>query len=668
MLCTLVTFLFVSLFVVIECRVCVHKPIKEVNHVHLEPKHVLKKRNTDQPLRIQVHYDQSVRDLPTEKFIIININLSFSSQNTILPKALEYWERALLVKRLGVPIKLSRKCPQNKAYFPPGKEHVHYCMNECENVTTCGEVIVPEEHLDDCRYCIFQGAEPDCHTKRDDSANSRQKGIKNADFVFYVSAMQTDRCNKGATVAYAAHCQQESSFDRPIAGHANLCPDSISTKPQDMETLLSTVKHEIVHALGFSVSLYAYFRDEDGEPLSRRGRNGKPLINEALNTPEWSERVVRKIVRPNWWVSGGVVKKEAYMIVTPRVVEEVRRHFNCDELEGAELEDQGEDGTLLTHWEKRVFENEAMTGTHTQSPVYSRITLALMEDTGWYKANYSLAQPLTWGEGLGCDFAMRSCKEWIDTRRLMDQSIHPFCDKVKKDPLETECTDSRDAVALCNLMEYKEDLPINFQNFDEIPGVRKNGKELSKYGGSVNLADYCPYIQEFTWKSNDVVVRGSQCAFAENMPQLEKNFALEYYGSGSKCFNHNKEMWEEKTCSQVRQWQHWGSGCYKYTCISGRLHLDIANNSYTCFYASQEIKIQRFYNGWLHIGTIVCPRCSEICESRNSKFRCKPEKQLQFTVIEKTYHKDYLTCAADPLPKVSVILLSFGHTVDVHFP
>ena len=44
------------------------------------------------------------------------------------------------------------------------------------------------------------------------------------------------------------------------------------------------------------------------------------------------------------------------MMVTPRVVEEVRSHFGCGDLEGAELEDQGEEGTALTHWEKRVFE------------------------------------------------------------------------------------------------------------------------------------------------------------------------------------------------------------------------------------------------------------------------------------------------------------------------
>lgn len=65
-----------------------------------------------------------------------------------------------------------------------------------------------------------------------------------------------------------------------------------------------------------------------------------------------------------------------------------------------------------------LFQNEAMTGTHTQNPVYSRITLALMEDTGWYKANYSVAEGLTWGNQLGCDFAEKSCAEWIAKRKI----------------------------------------------------------------------------------------------------------------------------------------------------------------------------------------------------------------------------------------------------------
>ena len=92
------------------------------------------------------------------------------------------------------------------------------------------------------------------------------------------------------------------------------------------------------------------------------------------------------------------------------ITQHYQRHFGCDKLTGAELEDQGEEGTALTHWEKRLFENEAMTGTHTQNPIYSRITMALMEDTGWYQPNYDMAEELKWGRGLGCDFALKSCK------------------------------------------------------------------------------------------------------------------------------------------------------------------------------------------------------------------------------------------------------------------
>lgn len=72
---------------------------------------------------------------------------------------------------------------------------------------------------------------------------------------------------------------------------------------------------------------------------------------------------------------------------------------------------------LLAHILCLKTQNEAMTGTHTQSPVFSRITLALMEDSGWYKANYSMASDLKWGKNLGCDFAMRSCKDWIHLNR-----------------------------------------------------------------------------------------------------------------------------------------------------------------------------------------------------------------------------------------------------------
>ena len=42
----------------------------------------------------------------------------------------------------------------------------------------------------------------------------------------------------------------------------------------------------------------------------------------------------------NWEVRKGRMRRTVHMLVTPRVREEVRRHFNCSALEGAELEDR----------------------------------------------------------------------------------------------------------------------------------------------------------------------------------------------------------------------------------------------------------------------------------------------------------------------------------------
>lgn len=97
---------------------------------------------------------------------------------------------------------------------------------------------------------------------------------------------------------------------------------------------------------------------------------------------EASDRVIRKVNRFNWKIGTKRINRSITMLITPKVLHEVRNHFNCSTLEGAELEDQGDIGTRLTHWEKRVFENEAMTGTYTQNSVFSRITFAFLEDTG----------------------------------------------------------------------------------------------------------------------------------------------------------------------------------------------------------------------------------------------------------------------------------------------
>ncbi|KAL4702401.1 hypothetical protein ACJJTC_002241 [Scirpophaga incertulas] len=381
----------------------------------------------------------------------------------------EIFARTML-ERFRTP---TAKCPTRQVFVRAGRSH---CIESCNAETMCGEVRVPEHHLNPCYVCnstghncrvlprvqtgILEedvvdsdGAPIDTNEHPEDSLKPEEVvGVEDTDFVLYVSAVETERCKRGLTVAYASHCQQESALDRPVAGHANFCPGELSTKYRDLPSVLSTVKHEMLHALGFSVSLFAFYRDDNGEPLTeRRPDTGNPPLDEELQIHKWSDRVVRNVTRKKWMIRGGYMERTLHMMVTPRVVKEVREHFNCSELEGAELEDQGGDGTHLTHWEKRVFEvsktgvhraspeelvirtrirrlklslvgrlerspnlpswhigavvamrTRRCTGTHTQNSVFSRITFAALEDTGWYRAVYELATPLHWGKGLGC--------------------------------------------------------------------------------------------------------------------------------------------------------------------------------------------------------------------------------------------------------------------------
>lgn len=97
------------------------------------------------------------------------------------------------------------------------------------------------------------------------------------------------------------------------------------------------------------VSLYAYFRKPDGSPLIERNANGRFRGNQPMSEHLFDERIIRKVVRSNWAVREGRIKKvgsdrlssdfakhrkhlarneflspftsqEVYMIVTPRVV------------------------------------------------------------------------------------------------------------------------------------------------------------------------------------------------------------------------------------------------------------------------------------------------------------------------------------------------------------
>ncbi|XP_058282630.1 leishmanolysin-like peptidase isoform X1 [Hylobates moloch] len=582
------------------CRHHVPSDTEVINKVHLKANHVVK-RDVDEHLRIKTVYDKSVEELLPEKKNLV--------KNKLFPQAISYLEKTFQVRRPAGTILLSRQCATNQ-YLRKENDPHRYCTGECAAHTKCGPVTVPEEHLQQCR--VYRGGKwPHGAVGVPD-----QEGISDADFVLYVGALATERCSHENIISYAAYCQQEANMDRPIAGYANLCPNMISTQPQEFVGMLSTVKHEVIHALGFSAGLFAFYHDKDGNPLTSRFADGLPPFNYSLGLYQWSDKVVRKVERL-WDVRDNkIVRHTVYLLVTPRVVEEARKHFDCPVLEGMELENQGGMGTELNHWEKRLLENEAMTGSHTQNRVLSRITLALMEDTGWYKANYSMAEKLDWGRGMGCDFVRKSCKFWIDQQRQKRQVLSPYCDTLRSNPLQLTCRQDQRAVAVCNLQKFPKPLPQEYQYFDELSGIP--AEDLPYYGGSVEIADYCPFSQEFSWHLSGEYQRSSDCRILENQPEIFKNYGAEKYGPHSVCLIQKSAFVMEK-CERKLTYPDWGSGCYQVSCSPQGLKVWVQDTSYLCSRAGQILPVSIQMNGWIHDGNLLCPSCWDFCEL------CPPE-------------------------------------------
>ncbi len=246
------------------------EPGSIIRGVQSNGKRLLTRRNIDNSLKIKVYPDPSIQKLSS--------NLRELIVDRLLPDAVAYFGKTLSVRQRVSPIRLQRDCTENEVFKEINGSLFRYCQNECKNTTYCGTVLVPEAHLDICRTC--DSSQVHC-TK----GMSKSTGITNADYMLYISAVVTSHCNRdNDVIAYASVCQQEQMLDRPVAGFVNFCAEKLS-RNFHYDHLLAFVKHEIFHALGFSSSLYGFYRADDGTPLTPRNSDGKP-------TSKWSDMVI----------------------------------------------------------------------------------------------------------------------------------------------------------------------------------------------------------------------------------------------------------------------------------------------------------------------------------------------------------------------------------------
>ena len=219
--------------------------------------------------------------------------------------------------------------------------------------------------------------------------------------------------------------------------------------------------------------------------------------------------------------------------------------------------------------------------------VLSPLTLALMEDSGWYAANYSKADVSPWGHGAGCDFVRKPCliKGSNGATTIPDYGEGYFCAK----PSQRGCSPTHTYKMACFFRDY--DLsstsnapPPHFQYFED------------PYLGGLKTADYCPIFGD-NYKSDDA--HDLDCRNVDNNNGLDWQGLGETFGDNSTCFESTR-----------------GEGiCYTSQCIYNdfNLKVQILGKWYTCEHDFQEIEIPSSVTSVLGGRAIKCPRLSSVC-------------------------------------------------------
>ena len=176
-----------------------------------------------------------------------------------------------------------------------------------------------------------------------------------------------------ATANSMAYQESEVNNGQPYIGVVRINKNIDFSKSNTKEFFQTVLVHEFTHILGFSKYFFeTYYKNMHSK-----------VDNDGLT------RLYLK---------------------SPKLLEVARKYFNCPSLEGVELENQGGEGTEASHWEARILLGEYMIGySYSEEQVISEFTLAVLEDSGYYKPNYYTGGLMRFGKHKGCEFLNNKC-------------------------------------------------------------------------------------------------------------------------------------------------------------------------------------------------------------------------------------------------------------------
>mmetsp|Transcript_14199 Transcript_14199/g.20755 ORF Transcript_14199/g.20755 Transcript_14199/m.20755 type:complete len:501 (+) Transcript_14199:1008-2510(+) len=345
---------------------------------------------------------------------------------------------------------------------------------------------------------------------------------------------------QGEYSAWGQVCEVSvDEYMRPLVGKVFLQGQELET--YTWEQMYALVVHEIAHILVFNYNLLGYFRGEVGETLG--------IYN----------------------VLGSYVSEygETEYIKSEKVLETAKSAFDCYSFPGLNLET--ENSGSLFHWEKTLMFNDFMVAdSDIYYVVFSDVSFALFEDSGWYRVNYEYTDSVVWGYKAGCNFVNKPCFEnGLPTSEF-------FCNSTKA---SSYCDHTHTFKGMCDLGSSQRVIPPRYQYFSD-PYTAGKDQNLN----------YCPVVKPF--------VHGNCKKDAET----DKSYG--------------EEVCENCRCVEGTYGGNYQAGCHKVTCMGSVATVHVGEEIARCTPEGGPVTV-RGYPGYL-----VCPPSDILCRTMHCIENC----------------------------------------------
>ncbi|KAL7460690.1 hypothetical protein ACHAXS_001135, partial [Conticribra weissflogii] len=337
----------------------VYRAFVDYGDVHPYEGSRLSSPNSFQPLRINFVTDQ------------VNITASSISKvealtGNILPSVAEVWASTLSVVRAVDNLFIS-------------------------SIDKCGEAFIPPTHS--------------------------KTGVPDTDTLIYVTAngpqcYNADGIASGA-MAYSSVCLFDQHM-RPVSSNTVICLDQIDASFGEIsdEEIIRVTEYltlEVGKVLGLSPSLFEHFRNpETGTPWGATKKTVTCIdgVEKDMWVPNILSASMESISR------GDRLLEPFFEVVSPTVRQVVRNHFDCQALNGARLERHKSSTCFGDVFDSRYHYDEDLAYIGASADMaysLSPLTLALLEDSSWYRADFSKSTVPLFGRGAGCGFVEGVC-------------------------------------------------------------------------------------------------------------------------------------------------------------------------------------------------------------------------------------------------------------------